>query len=163
MKKMLALLVLGGLMVGGCVKPYIQETEGTPLSNYSSIKVSVDSKAFLKTKEGDAHYDGYAKSCEDMNNVITSSVNSWLAANFHGKEGAPAANLVITVEDFYTGSGAARFFLGAAANGHLNVTATITGGHAYRVNAEIAGVGTDKYFAYKRVASATNNYINDHL
>jgi hypothetical protein len=163
MKKMLALLMLTGLLIGGCGKPYILVTEGTPLSSYSSIKVYVDARAFLKGKEGDAHYDGYVKSCEDMKNVISGNVNTWMAANFHGKAGAPAANLVITVEDFYTGSGAARFFLGAMANGHLNVTAAITGGHSYRVNAVIEGVGTDKYFAYKAVARASNIYIQDHL
>ncbi|HXC64636.1 MAG TPA: hypothetical protein VNZ67_09770 [bacterium] len=163
MKKMLALATAASfLLLAGCVKQYQVESAGTPLSTYSTIKVTVDAARFLQTKEGDKHYDGYVKSCDDMRGVITGRINNWVASNFHGTTGGPVANLKITVDDFYTGSGAARFFLGDAANGHLNVSCTITGGHQFLSHAEIAGVGTDKLEAYWHVASACNSYIMDH-
>ena len=162
MKKMLALAAAGFLMLTGCVKQYQVVSAGAPLSTYSTIKVTVDAARFLQTKQGDKHYDGYVKSCDDMRGVISGRINNWVASNFQGKAGGPVAELKITVDDFYTGSGAARFFLGDAANGHLNVSCTITGGHEFRSNAQIAGVGTDKLEAYWHVASACNNYIKDH-
>ena len=163
MKKMLAVLVLTGLFAAGCVKPYMLLSSGTPLSNYSAIHVVVDATRFLKNKEGDPHYDGYAKSCQDMRNVITKRIDNWLAANFQGKAGAPAATLTVTVDDFHTGSGAARFFLGDAANGHLDVSCEITGGHLFRVHAVIEGIGMDKLASYMHVASSSESYIKDHL
>ena len=163
MKKTIALAATAGfLLLAGCVKPYMLLSAGKPLSSYSAIKVSVDATRFLQTKQGDAHYDGYVKSCDDMKNVITNRINTWTAAEFHGTPGGPVANLKIEVDDFYTGSGAARFFLGDAANGHLDVSATISGGHSYRVHAVIQGVGMDKLAAYMRVSSASANYIKDH-
>jgi hypothetical protein len=164
MGKRIGLLVPAlALMLFGCAKPYVLLQEGKPLSGYSKIDVEVVADRFLQTKKADAHYDGYAKSCDDMKNVVGGMVRSWLAQNFHGHAGGPAAKLTIDVTDFFTGSGAARLFLGSMANGHLETTCTITGGHSFSTHAKIAGVGLDKIMAYRGTAKAINVYIGDHL
>jgi hypothetical protein len=154
--------LLATLFLASCANPYVRVTDGTPLSQYSKIYVKLDATEFLATKLGDAHYDGYAASVVDMRNLVTKQINNWLAANFVGKPGAPAALLVLKIDDFYTGSGAARFFLGSMADGHLDVVGKITGGHVFRVNVKIQGFGFDKVMAYNQLAKDTDRYIADH-
>ena len=171
MNKMRLLAASAGLLfLSACIPytPYVVQSEGTPLSEFSKITVKVDATAFLKTQEGTKHYKGYVKACKQMDEMVTSRVQGYIDKNFHGKAGAPAAVLTITVDDFATGSGAGRLFLAMSSgpetgNGHLNVSVTITGGDHFTAHTDITGIGVSEINAYNDIAFFTNAYLKNHF
>jgi hypothetical protein len=166
-KRILGIVMLG-LLAAGCASTQ-RDANFVPLGSYSSISVSTDAKDFLAKIADDPHYDGYVKSCQDANDVVAKGVSNWISEKFVGS-GSKALKLRASISEFKSGSGAARFFLGNAANGYIVYHVQFLDGtnaiYDEFIRADISAnslPGMEKLDAYRMIARKINNFIKNHM
>ena len=118
------------LFVSACTpgKVIIKPTE--PIKAYNKLNVVVSSQTFLATIKGNKHYDNYVALTSEAERQIGGHIRNWAATEWKGSSNPRSRPLTVTLDlqDYNTGSGALKFFVGSAANGKLVYLVTLTDG-----------------------------------
>ena len=178
MKRTLWLLAVALLFVQGCYPGYVvvDRPQGG-LGRFGKIMIGdFNTVAFMNSLKGTKRYEPYLPVTKESNETIRGRVSESLKG-WQGKVGGPTLVMTAVLDDFATGSGAARVMShfgmfgsvgGGAArqmgNGTIQYTVSLKSGAtlvaSYQVKVEITG-GSEG--AFKVVAADIKKFIDDNM
>ena len=120
MKKIVAgalALTLAVVMVG-CGFQWVVTPE-VPLKNFGSMQFKGSTSTFDRVVKGQKDEDLRREKGQAVHEIVARNLGGF-ASSFQGTSGGRALTLQAELMDCYAGSGALKFFVGAAANGHID-------------------------------------------
>lgn len=128
MKRIAGLVLAAGIFLAACTPGKVIIQPSTSIKAYGGLDVEITSQSFLATMQGKKNYDNYVALCAEAEKQLGGHVKNWAATKWQGTAGRRHLTVKLELQEYNTGSGAAKFFLGSVANGHIVYLVTLMDG-----------------------------------
>jgi hypothetical protein len=107
------------LFLAGCTPGRVVIMPNEPIKKFSRLDVQVSSETYLATIKGNKNYDRYVALTSEAEKQIGGHIRNWAQREWKGNPGGRPLLVKLDLQEYNTGSGALKLFLGSAANGKI--------------------------------------------
>ena len=128
MKRQLLAMAGLALFLAACTPGKVVIMPNEPIKKFGRLDVVVSSATYLETIKGNKNYDRYVALTSEAEKQIGGHIRNWAQREWKGSPSGKPLTVKLELQEYNTGSGALKLFLGSAANGKIAYLVTLLDG-----------------------------------